>query len=85
MGNCLYFKSAAQLNTAVSLDAIGKKRVEGFIKGSKAGLKGVIYGVSLEVSMVELVKGIEGAKVDEATQIKIFRDGAKRESSTVVV
>lgn len=84
MGNCLYFKSAAQLNRAVSLDAIGKKRVEGFIKGSKAGLKGVIYGVSLEVSMVELVKGIEGAKVDESTRIKIFRDGAKRESSTVV-
>lgn len=63
-GKLLVFcKSVAQMNKAASLDSIGKRRVEGFIPGSKAGLKGVIYGVSLEVSMVELMRGIEGARI----------------------
>jgi len=44
------------MNKAVSLDAIGKRRVKGSIPGSKVGLKGVIY-VSLEISMVELMRG----------------------------
>ncbi|XDV13832.1 hypothetical protein PO909_002158 [Leuciscus waleckii] len=31
------------------------------------------------------MREIEGARIDEATQIKVFRDGAKRESLTVVL
>lgn len=80
----VFCKSAAQLTKAAALEAIGKKQVEGFVPWGKAGLKGVIYGVSLEISIEELVKGIDGAQVSEASRIRVFRDGTKHNSTVVV-
>jgi len=60
------------MNKAVSLDVIGERQSKGFIPGRKVSLKGVIYGVSLEISMVELVRGIEGARIVRLHELKFF-------------
>lgn len=79
--------SEDQMVKAVALKVIGEKQVECFVPGNNKadGLKGVVYGVSLEMSMNELVRGIEGGKAVGATRIRSFRDGVKRDTTTVII
>lgn len=77
--------SAMQKAKAEKLTLIGGKKVESVVLGKRNGLKGVVYGVSLEMEMSDLLKEVQGAKVVEATRIRSFRDGVKSDSTTVVL
>ncbi|KAK7918667.1 hypothetical protein WMY93_009951 [Mugilogobius chulae] len=54
--------SEAQRKKAASLKMICEKQIESIAPMSKGGLKGVVYGVSLEMTMEDLLRGVEKAK-----------------------
>lgn len=69
------------MTKALSLQQIGKKHVEGFALESRTSVvKGVIYGVSAEITMEELAKGIEEVNIIDTVRIRVFRDGEKHDS-----
>lgn len=79
-------KTASQMGKALSIQQIGKKRVEVCAQGSRSsGVKGVIYGVSAEISMEELIREIKEEDISDAVRIKVFRDGEKHETTTVIL
>lgn len=77
--------SEAQRKKAVNLKDICGTQVECFAPGNKGGLKGVVYGVSLEMTSEDLLRGIERAKVVDAARIRVFREGVRRDTTTVVL
>lgn len=85
-GKLLVFcKNSEQRAKATKMQSLGGRLMEAFASGKKGGPKGVIYGVSLDISMEDLVRGINRAKVTEAIRFKTGPSGEKRDSSTVLL
>ncbi|KAL1251100.1 hypothetical protein QQF64_018896 [Cirrhinus molitorella] len=75
-----------QKNRALKLKAVGKQMVVGAkIVGQKSWVYGVINGVPAGVTMEELKKNLNGAKVIDAVRLQMNREGRRVDSLSVLL
>lgn len=77
--------SKQQQEKILSMSTLQGERMKAHIPGAMAKVRGVISGVPLSMSMQDVKNEIQGGKVIEAIRLKTKRDGALKETLSVVV
>lgn len=75
-------KSKAQQSKALALKTLNKCDVEAYEPGTGTRAKGVIYGVSTDITVDEILQKVKGGKVTEAKRFQVTRNNEKVESQT---
>lgn len=81
----IHATSKQQQEKILKMSSLQGERMKAHIPGAMAKVRGVISGVPLSMSMEDVKNEIQGGKVIEAIRLKSKRDGALKETLSVVV
>lgn len=77
-------KSEGQQKKTLLLKSLNKCALEVYVPGGNNRVKGVIYGVPVDIKISEIVQKIKKGQVIDAKCFQVMRNGKKIDSQTVL-